>query len=612
MENPNFTLRTIESLKDHTFLVEDYQRGYKWDEKQIIDLLNDIDVFEPDHNGQKFYCLQPVAIKQLNINSISSLNTEFKDSSKIFELIDGQQRLTTAFLILKILDEKNLNYHIEYRTRKQSRDFLLQVDNHIVNMDLNLNDLEKLSDQLNTCWIDFIKEHQELDNVDNYHFFKATQLIHNYPFQNGRAKFLEKIRKFTQLIWYNDKTSKTSTQLFANLNSGKIRLTGSELIKALFIIELENQKLLPEILALKKNEFALEWDEIEYKLNDKHFWSFIKGKTKRDYPNKIGYLFDVLCNAVNENDEQYSYRQYAEKGKELNWSEVRELFDLLEEWFNDQFIYHRIGFLLNQTNSNFGGLNRILDIKNEVNSLKSRFRWSLEIEIRKIFRTPDKKNSDIFPYHLDNIDFLENKRIALDVLVLFNIITYENLLPDYKINFSKFFSQTWTIEHIHPQTPDILDKKEAADFLAEYKSRLLSLNDNSDDNSEALLTIEELSNELRKASEKDLKKIIKSIKSFTDELSSLMEIHGIGNLTLLRQSENSKLNNSLFKPKRNMIILLANKVNSKDSFIPISTLNVFNKYYTDSDDLMMTYWYKQDSEYYKIAVAKTLSKFLPK
>jgi hypothetical protein len=195
---------------------------------------------------------------------------------------------------------------------------------------------------------------------------------------------------------------------------------------------------------------------------------------------------------------------------------------------------------------------------------------------------------------------------------LFNIITYENVLPDYKINFHKFFSETWTIEHIHPQTPDTLDKQEAFDFLTEYKSRLESLDDNPEESLEALNTIAKLFDDLKKASEKEMTKVIKSIKSFTDELSSLMDLHGIGNLTLLRQADNSKLNNSLFKPKRDMVIQLVKTTDRKNSFIPIATLNVFNKYYTNSEDLLMTYWYKKDSVSYKNAIKNSLSKYLPK
>ena len=82
------------------FVIEAYQRGYRWSKDEIIHLLEDVDEI-PD--GQN-YCLQPIVVK---------------NNDGIFELIDGQQRLTTLYLIMKYLTlYMDLNYSIEYTTRK--------------------------------------------------------------------------------------------------------------------------------------------------------------------------------------------------------------------------------------------------------------------------------------------------------------------------------------------------------------------------------------------------------------------------------------------------------------------------------------------------------------
>ncbi len=609
----NFKLKTIQELQGFTFFVEDYQRGYKWDEQQIIDLLRDLDNFEPNPQGQQFYCLQPVAIKKIDQEKLfSEVEINVEDLDNLYELVDGQQRLTTIYLILKILNPEKLNYHIEYRTRKESRNYLLRINEtkHHLEEPLNFNELKGLSATLNQAWKEYVSLKKELNNVDNYHFFKAAQIVENYPYKN-KDRFVNKLLDNTQIIWYNDQTKKTANQLFQNLNSGKIKLTGSELIKALFILEIEKQDDLPNISYFKQNEFALEWDEIEYKLHDPHFWSFIKGRKGKKYSNRIGYLFDVLSNGVGEKDEYFAYRKYAEKGKPLNWEEVKDLFNQLEEWFNDNYLYHRIGFLLNQNFPGFDSLEKILKLRNQSIEYKSRFRWSLDLAIRKIFRTPDKKNRS-YPYHIDAIDFSENKNIALDVLVLFNIISYERILPDYKINFQKFYNSTWTIEHIHPQNPESLTPAEAVQFLEEFKSRISTSTDKFEDATIVEKKILEFQKQLKGKNEKQSKKIIKSIKIFTDDLTSSMDLHGIGNLTLLRQSENSQLNNSLFREKRDKVIAMAESVNHKESFLPIVTLNVFNKYYTRNEDLRMTYWYREDAEAYKREIRKSLSKYLPK
>ena len=56
-------LKTIEGFRDFHFLVKDYQRGYKWTEVEVNQLLNDIDEFQPQEG---FYCLQPIVIKADN------------------------------------------------------------------------------------------------------------------------------------------------------------------------------------------------------------------------------------------------------------------------------------------------------------------------------------------------------------------------------------------------------------------------------------------------------------------------------------------------------------------------------------------------------------------
>ena len=68
-----------------SFIIEAYQRGYRWGKDEIEHLLNDIHEI-PD--GQK-YCLQPIVVKNKN---------------GIYELIDGQQRLTTLYMIMKYVN----------------------------------------------------------------------------------------------------------------------------------------------------------------------------------------------------------------------------------------------------------------------------------------------------------------------------------------------------------------------------------------------------------------------------------------------------------------------------------------------------------------------------
>src|SRR5690606_37061213 len=111
---------SINQLFGENFFIPDYQRGYRWKPEQVNNLLDDIwDFAFPSHSYKKgeneFYCLQPIVVR--------------KSEDEKFEVIDGQQRLTTIYLILKnlehIIDGEDKNIQsITYQTRTNSAIYL--------------------------------------------------------------------------------------------------------------------------------------------------------------------------------------------------------------------------------------------------------------------------------------------------------------------------------------------------------------------------------------------------------------------------------------------------------------------------------------------------------
>ena len=78
---------SINELKG-TFFIPAYQRGYRWTEEQVRQLLNDLFQFSNHHGEGEFYCLQPIIVKKRNENE--------------WEVVDGQQRLTLLWLLKDI------------------------------------------------------------------------------------------------------------------------------------------------------------------------------------------------------------------------------------------------------------------------------------------------------------------------------------------------------------------------------------------------------------------------------------------------------------------------------------------------------------------------------
>ena len=97
-------LKTITELLGMHFFIPSYQRGYRWTEQQVEDLLNDIWEFsKKKKNEYEFYCIQPLVIKE--IDEFSKKERQLDVNDLWYEVIDGQQRLTTIYLILSAMKD---------------------------------------------------------------------------------------------------------------------------------------------------------------------------------------------------------------------------------------------------------------------------------------------------------------------------------------------------------------------------------------------------------------------------------------------------------------------------------------------------------------------------
>ena len=220
------------------FIIEAYQRGYRWGKDEVVRLLEDINEI-PD--GQK-YCLQPIVVKNVN---------------GVYELIDGQQRLTTLYLIMKYLNAYvDINYSIEYTTRKSE-------NGH--------KGSRELLDTINTIDLD-----SRSYNIDELFIKKSYGLVKTW-FNCEKSKmmnFANKLQKYVTIIWYEVDDDEDSVSIFTRLNIGKISLTNAELVKALFLSRGKkdsNGRYAGNPYGIeekKQHEIALGWDAMEKDLHD--------------------------------------------------------------------------------------------------------------------------------------------------------------------------------------------------------------------------------------------------------------------------------------------------------------------------------------------------------
>ena len=100
MTEQAITLKTVNELKlddegkPQRYFIAAYQRGYRWTPLQVTQLLEDIREFTKRRNPQPedFYCLQPLVMRVSEEGG--------------YEVVDGQQRLTTLMLISRHFNER--------------------------------------------------------------------------------------------------------------------------------------------------------------------------------------------------------------------------------------------------------------------------------------------------------------------------------------------------------------------------------------------------------------------------------------------------------------------------------------------------------------------------
>lgn len=630
IENKNsILLLSISQLQNKKFVIGNYQRGYKWGKKEILELLNDIREYD---SNSGLYCLQPIILKPLETSGKEIL-TDQKHSIFIEnEVIDGQQRTTTLFLLLSYLQylgkiESHYNYIISFKTRLRSGEFLENKLKFLFDVDISSIDdndlLNKDYNQItavNNLWADFIKNHKEFDNVDVYHFFIVSCYIkrwisHFLTEESEAHNFISKLLDHVKIIWYSLDSALQSDKVidvFLNNNKGKIRLTTSELIKALFILKIKNTEI-KELAELHTNRFAVEWDTIEKKLQEDSLWYFIQPNEKLYQDGtRIDYLFDLILKKGHKQDGLFAYRYYESKfnDEENNfdseWNKVIQLFNKLIDWFNNPELYHYIGFL---TNTSIKTLLAIIELAKGKNKLE--IRDELKSEIISHFTKTKTDDGKVFNvYDINILNFKKHYYETKKVLLLHNIMYYVKTMSNHKFPFELYNKESWSIEHIVPQNPKaITDFKfykewftEQAEYRREDKKPI------DDNHLEIIKRLEKLNSFEDLELEKDLKVLITDlIESFEDTT------HSINNLLLLDINTNSALQNEGFTKKREKILLFdRNGLTDKNKavFIPLETLNAFNK--TFSYEVQYKHWTSKDGEDYKNAISERLKDFLPK
>lgn len=562
-------LLQINKLIKEKFVIPTYQRGYRWDEQQVTDLLNDVYEFMDKGNIQngEYYCLQPIVVKK-------------REDGK-YDVIDGQQRLTTILIIQKYLGKRT--YCIEYESRSGSREFLENISNYA-------EDEEMRNVYKN---IDFFFMANAYLSVKKW-FEKIIDENDEYSLEDEFSTYL---LKHCKVIWYEVDEETVAENIFTRLNIGKIPLTNAELIKALFLKKSNFQEV-GDTAYLRQLEIANEWDMIENTLQDDKVWYFINPLYSTPLETRIEYIFDIIADKSIQDGENYTFLKFSERMEKEDifaiWKEIKDYYRIIMEWYNEQHLYHLIGFL---TSSKIGVSIRTL-INEYFNKkyTKDKFETYVKSLIKKYFSNIDIEELS----YEDSVD----KKYIKDVLLLFNVITVMKKSSAYsRFPFDSYNKNKWSLEHIHAQNAEgISNSKEL--WFAWIDEHLASFRQFTDDK------YKDVVKKLESVNRENFTRI--EFENLFMDVSLMIqndygiELHNIDNMALLDIDANSSISNNFFDVKRNMII----EKDRKGEFIPVCTRNVFLKYYSLGPS-QVHYWSASDRADYLEAIKIMLAEYLP-
>ena len=600
------------------YYIAPYQRGYKWGSstryEQVPQML--IDIYGAMHSDIAEYYLQYITVKR----------TCLQDDSKVLEVIDGQQRLTTLALIFYRL-------HAKYQYRNRTEGLLLYARHNSV----NYNVFNRVDENIIKIYSTGL-ELRELSTQDEYYMTQAAMVIDKFlrilKNNDELDNFIKYLEERVMLIVNVESEFVESEQVFVNLNDNKVPLTDTYLIKGLLLTKAVDRN---NHLGLRRNYKEIldqrvimgrTWDEIMIWISQNKVAHFFFGNEHKDdgmnnllsfvyfllyetpkktsFKHHIGEVIDDFLRELSEHegnlyttDKFPLFNKYNEmvgsSGEAIEvlqklkhvYLKFRSLFD---DYQNCK-LYNLAGFVLfsedigkgdERVKKNMNDFRKTI-LSNLVNMNTNDFKEDLCNRALQLIPVMEEHTDlNVFKYRSGNPE-LKN------LLLSFSVFPEENL-DTYRFDFYTYDTEFWSFEHIYPQHPS--GKLKIPAIASKSVSHAIrSFMNNIEDKAliEKLESIIQDINEGKTLQKEDVNHI-----AFLYECD--FDVDQCGNMALLSGGVNSALSNNPFIAKRP---ILMSKV-SEGSFVPQHTISIFNKMLIDVGDNAfvpdLSKWTKDDIE----------------
>ena len=531
---------------ERTIVVPNYQRGYKWAVKY-----QNGNVGEPSA-VEKLLCDIKPYVEKKNDYFLQGI-TVLEQKNEII-LIDGQQRITTLYLLLwctggaKAICDIKLKYDI----RKKSEEFLYK--------------LKKCDTE------EFIPTDE--DEQDVYYFKEAICQMKTF-FQDNegiREKIEDFVKQHVKVIYIAIDSIEKAVRTFTMMNGAKANMLDEELVKAEMLrlvscplpkdfavtTSLEGGlELLRDICAEDmntinlRNKYAREWDKWLYWWNKEDVRDFFNINTP------MGLLLDYMSRKKNkEGKSRFGYDAFtrdflhdadsitSNQKTKHTFKELRHLQKSFEDIYDDPVTYNWLGLSLKCSgyNEKFEIIRYFLEQKNDKKLLEQYAQGKMvgathkeitEEDAESISRMSNKQQSFINGVLNPNA-YNDSYDACCKFLLYLNVIE-ENKLNELqkkkKLQSRKFDFAIWqnkSLEHIFPKSKVYHEDKEGILYRGDDK----------------------------KCTDAEIEAIQKGDSTWlnrediTEKTENKITEHSIGNLVLLYKNNNSEFSDKPFEEKK--------------------------------------------------------------
>ncbi|GAB2466599.1 hypothetical protein GCM10011375_32650 [Hymenobacter qilianensis] len=607
--NLTYSIRGIftDCLPDHhasQYLIAAYQRGYKWESGtaeaaapvsnqlggppvgQVDKLLADLwRAFEaPRRDGIPIdYYLQFLTLKPALMSK----------GRTALEVIDGQQRLTTLSLFFAVLrqtlgDGAGAGFAFIENSGPSSGSAAGKLEyavrDHFLEEFVYQGNIHKLLEA--PSWEAFLEASFNVtsfdcDQQDIFYLYKAAHKISSFLQDEQRrpkaAAFGLYVADSCRLIANVIEEEISSEDVFSDLNSNRVPLTDTELVKGLLLTRASRSvsSSFQQVQELRASQ-GRQWDEIArwlqlpgvrvlYGLKTEHaLWQLLRLVALRKaapFP-AVRSLVPHRDAAAGPGFALYEFFEYLlsfgaqAPTAEDCFIELQLLSGLLHDWFNTPDIHNQLGAL--QASKRYEKKGELMErITAEEQLLAGGPRTFLRQEIGKL----SCLKSDLAALSYD-----AGSEKAFDLLLLLNVFPERSKGNDdekadsYPFDFARFSAEKWSLEHIYPQHPAWAEEQAPVGT----RESLLALA--AQDSQPADPAIVELLMQ-ETWSEEETQKLQQYLRADNQLL------HSLGNLALLTSGDNSSVSNAPFAEKRRRLMQRVRQ----GSFVAPHTFSVFSK-----------------------------------